>query len=83
MSRLIIGILAGILCTISFLPQVIRIFKTKHTKDLSLITFAGFALGVVLWLIYGILIKEIPIILANAATLILVLLIVLMKIKYG
>ena len=83
MLSLIIGTLAGILCTLSFLPQVIKIYKTKHTRDLSLVTFSVFSLGVSLWLIYGILIKETPVILANAAILILILLIVFMKIKYG
>lgn len=83
MAGFTIGILAGILCTISFIPQVIKIFKTKHTKDLSLVTFFVFSLGVFFWLIYGILIKEFPVILANAAMLILALLIVGMKIKYG
>ncbi|MBU2540768.1 MAG: SemiSWEET transporter [Candidatus Omnitrophica bacterium] len=82
MKSFIIGLIAGSLCTISFLPQVIRIFKTKRTKDLSLITFSVFSLGVLLWLIYGILIGELPIILANTATLALALLIVIMKIKY-
>ncbi|HBD94071.1 MAG TPA: hypothetical protein DC057_07855, partial [Spirochaetia bacterium] len=50
----IIGICAGILTTISFLPQVILIFKTKHTKDLSLGMFVMFTAGITLWLVYGI-----------------------------
>ena len=79
----IIGLLAGILCTISFLPQVIRISKTKHTRDLSLATFLILSLGVSLWLVYGILIKQLPIILANGAVLSLAILILIMKIKYG
>ncbi len=79
----IIGLIAGLLCTAAFLPQVIKIFKTKSAKDLSLATFSIFSLGVFLWLIYGILIKQIPIILTNAMILILALLILAMKIKYG
>jgi MtN3 and saliva related transmembrane protein len=79
----IIGLLAGILCTISFLPQVIKIFKTKQAGDLSLATFLILSLGVFLWLIYGFLIKQIPIILANGSILVLALLILAMKIKYG
>jgi len=65
------------------LPQVVKIFRTKQTKDLSLITFSMLSMGVFLWLIYGILIKEFPVIAANSVTLILALLIVIMKIKYG
>ncbi|MBW2301993.1 MAG: SemiSWEET transporter [Deltaproteobacteria bacterium] len=83
MKSLIIGLAAGILCTLSFLPQVVKIFRTKQTKDLSLITFSMLSMGVFLWLIYGILIKEFPVIAANSVTLILALLIVIMKIKYG
>jgi len=82
-GSLIIGLVAGILCTLSFLPQVVKIFRTKQTKDLSLITFSMLSIGVFLWLIYGILIKEFPVIAANSVTLILALLIVIMKIKYG
>lgn len=80
---LIIGLVAGVLCTVSFLPQVVKVFKTKHTRDLSLVTFSMLSLGVFLWLIYGILIKEFPVIAANSATLILTLVIVAMKVKYG
>ena len=83
MKSLIIGIVAGILCTFSFIPQVVKIIRTKHTKDLSLITFSALSLGVFLWLIYGLMIKEFPVIAANAVTLILSLTIVMMKIKHG
>ncbi|MCK5161915.1 MAG: SemiSWEET transporter, partial [Candidatus Aureabacteria bacterium] len=74
MTPLIIGLCAGSLCVISFLPQVIKIFRTKNTRDLSLITFSLFSLGVFLWLIYGILIKSLPVILTNAAMAVLTLL---------
>jgi len=79
----IIGLTAGILCTVSFLPQVIKAIRTKQTKDLSLITFSIFSLGVSLWFIYGFLIRKTPIILANGVTLILVILILIFKIRYG
>ncbi len=78
----VIGLLAGVLCTISFFPQVVKIFKTKRTQDLSLLTFSIFSLGVFLWLIYGFLRQEIPIILTNAAIFLRALLIILMKVKY-
>lgn len=83
MAILIVGILAGVLTTAAFLPQLVRVIRTKHTKDLSLLTFSLFSLGVFLWLIYGILLKELPIILANAFTLVFAMLIVIMKIKHG
>jgi MtN3 and saliva related transmembrane protein len=83
MTTIIIGIIAGSFTTLSFLPQLIKVIKTKQTKDLSLITFSLFAFGVFLWLIYGLLLRELPIILANAVTLIFVALIAVMKIKHG
>lgn len=67
----IIGLLAGALTTISFLPQVIKTWKSKSAKDLSLVMFLSFCSGVALWLVYGILVNDIPIIVANAFTLIL------------
>ena len=82
MARLILGIMAGTLTTISFIPQVIKIYKTKDAKDLSIMTFCIFSCGVFLWLVYGIARRDLAIILANGVTLILILLIIAMKIKY-
>ena len=80
---LIIGTLAGVLCTISFIPQVRKIFRQKQTKDLSLVTFALLCAGVFLWLIYGLMIEELPIIISNAVIFILSLMIILQKLKHG
>ena len=79
----IVGFAAGILTTIAFLPQVIKIWKTKSTKDISLGMFITFTTGIFLWLIYGILINSTPIILANIVTFILSLTILVFKIRYG
>ncbi len=79
----IIGLAAAALTTISFLPQVIKVFKTKQTKDLSFATFFVFSVSLFLWFVYGILIGELPIILANGITFLLTLSIIIMKIKYG
>ena len=78
----IIGGLAGILCTVSFLPQVIKIFRSKNTRDISLLMFSILSAGVFLWFIYGLLIKDIPVIMTNIAIFFLVLSIVFMKLKY-
>lgn len=83
MARLILGIMAGTLTTISFIPQVMKIYRTKDSKDLSMVTFCVFSCGVFLWLIYGIVTREWPIILANGVTLILILIIIAMKIRYN
>ena len=66
-----------------WLPQAFRTLRTKDTKSLSLATQSAFALGVALWLIYGILAGNAPIIFANGVTFILVSLILAMKLRYG
>lgn len=81
-SVTIIGLLAGSLTTIAFLPQVIKTWKTKSTKDISLGMFLTFCTGVLLWIIYGILVKDIPIVIANIATLTLASTILWFKLKY-
>jgi len=83
MLSLVIGSLAATCCTISFIPQVIKIYKTKNTSDLSLVTFVVFAVGVALWFIYGLMIGSVPMIAANALTLVFALFIVAMKLKCG
>lgn len=81
-SITLIGLLAGSLTTIAFLPQVIQTWKTKSTKDISLGMFLTFCTGVLLWIIYGILVKDIPLIVANVATLSLASTILWFKLKY-
>lgn len=78
----LIGTIAAICTTISFLPQVFRIYRTKHTADLSLPMYILFVIGVFLWLCYGILTKSLPIILANSVTFFLCLSILIMKLIY-
>ena len=78
----ITGLIAGILTTIAFLPQAMQIYKTKHTKDLSLSMFLIFSLGVLTWAIYGFMLGAYPVIIANGLTLIICFYIIIMKIKY-
>lgn len=78
----IIGLMGGTLTTLSFFPQVIRVWKTRSTKDLSLGMFLLFALGVLLWLVYGIMLHQWPIILSNLVTAILVAVILIFKVIY-
>ncbi|NBB99611.1 MAG: hypothetical protein GVY15_01950 [Bacteroidetes bacterium] len=67
-----IGLLAATLTTLAFLPQAIKTWKAKSADDLSLGTLSMVCSGVFCWLIYGLLIEDLPIILANAVTLVLV-----------
>ena len=77
----IIGNIAAILTSVSFLPQAIKILKTKDTKSISLPMYIMFVVGVLLWLIYGFLRNDIPLILANIVTLSLAGLILWFKVK--
>ena len=77
----IIGILAALLTTIAFVPQVFKVVKTNFTDGLSLPTFSMFTLGVLLWLIYGFSKNSISMILGNGITLILAIIILLYILK--
>lgn len=78
----LIGLAAATCTTISFLPQAIRIIITKQTRDISLSMYIIFSLGIFLWLIYGILKKDIPLISANIITFAFTVTILILKIKY-
>lgn len=83
MDAQLIGYIAAILTTLSFFPQAIRTIKTKDTSGLSLLMYSLFTIGILFWLIYGIQLGELPIILANAVTLLLSSIILGMKLRYG
>ncbi len=78
----LIGLTAGFLTTISFVPQVWMVWRTKSTHDISFGMFSLMSAGVLLWLIYGIILNDLPIMIANSLTLILASSIVVAKIKY-
>ena len=77
-----IGFFAAFCTTVAFLPQALKVYQTKSTKDISLSMFIIFTVGVFSWLIYGICISDLPIILANSITLILSIFILIYKIKF-
>lgn len=78
-----LGLIAGTLTTIAFIPQIAKAWQSKSTGDLSWGMVTIFSTGVLLWLIYGIWINSLPVILANAVTLLLQCGIIALKIKYG
>ncbi len=78
----IIGFIAAACTTLSFLPQVIKTWKTRSTRDISLGMYIVLSTGVFLWLIYGISIMSWPVIIANAFTFILAVSVLWMKIVY-
>ena len=75
----IIGYLALFCTTISFIPQVIELYRTKSAKDISTSMYIIYALGMILWLIYTIWIKAVPLIIGNVISLILAIIILTMK----
>ena len=77
-----IGFFAAFCTTIAFVPQAIKVYRSKSTKDISLYMFLIFTIGVLSWLIYGIIIFNLPVILANAVTLALSLFILICKLRY-
>lgn len=81
-SEILVGYIAGFLTTIAFVPQVLKTWKSKSASDLSLGMFSVFSMGVLCWLIYGILLAAVPMILWNAVTLILALALLVMKLKF-
>nr|WP_202950669.1 SemiSWEET transporter [Pseudanabaena sp. PCC 6802] len=77
-----LGLVAGVLTTLAYLPQVIKTWKSKSAQDLSWSMLIVLCIGIVLWLVYGFSIQDIPIIAANVVTLILASIILALKIKY-
>jgi len=78
-----IGFLAGFLTTISLLPQVVKVITTQDTKSISLWMYIIFVIGISLWLIYGLMRHDYPLIISNIVTLSLGVVILRYKLKYG
>jgi MtN3 and saliva related transmembrane protein len=79
----LLGLAAGVLTTIAFIPQLSKTWKSKCADDVSLAMMSIFCTGVFLWLLYGLWIQALPIILANLVTFVLAALILGLKIKYA
>jgi len=75
----LLGFIAGTLTTFAFVPQVVRAWQTRSVNDLSLAMLVVFTTGVGLWLVYGIAIGSMPVIVSNAVTLLLTLVLVVFK----
>ncbi len=78
----LLGLIAGALTTSAFIPQVIKIYKTKSAKDISLGMYLVFVGGVTLWLIYGVAIGKTPMIIWNGVGLFFAIVVIVMKLKY-
>ena len=78
----VIGLAAAALTVIAFFPQLLKVWKTKSTRDISLGMFSIFSIGVFLWLIYGILTQDSPVTAANLLIFIQAFIILMFKLKY-
>ncbi len=77
------GLLAAVVSTAGFAPQVIKVYKTRMTRDLSLGSFIILFSGLALWLIYGLLLGDLPIIFGNGCACAMAGYIIIMKIRHG
>jgi len=78
----ILGLVAGTLTTLSFLPQLLKAWKSRSTHDISFGMPALFSAGLVLWIVYGLIVADVPVIMANSVTLVFVGLIPVLKLRY-
>jgi MtN3 and saliva related transmembrane protein len=78
----IIGLIAALFTTVSLFPQLIKVYKTKSTKDISTGMFTLFGAGVLLWFVYGVFVNDLPIIVANSLAFIQAAVILFFKAKY-
>ena len=81
-STTVLGLVAATCTTVAFIPQAIQTIKTRNTKDLSLPTYILLVIGIILWLTYGILVQDLPVIIANAVTFFFIGTILVLKIKH-
>jgi MtN3 and saliva related transmembrane protein len=78
-----IGLAAAFCTTVAYVPQVLKAWRSKSTSDISLAMFTLMVTGITLWLIYGLMLSDLPLILSNAVTLALVSSILLLKLRHG
>jgi MtN3 and saliva related transmembrane protein len=79
----LVGVAGATLTTLCWLPQALRIIRTKETRAISLLATSAFAAGIVCWLIYGVALTNWPLIGSNAITLALVMVILALKLRHG
>ena len=83
MFTTVIGTTAAICTTLAFLPQVFLTLKTRNTSGISLIMYSIFSFGLAMWTVYGLILVQWPLIIANLVTLILAVMVLTMKLRFG
>ena len=79
----VIGYLAACLTTLSFLPQAIKVIVTRNTQGISGLMYIMFVCGLVMWLIYGVMIEDTAVSMANLMTLVFAMPILIIKFRRG
>lgn len=79
----ILGYIAGALTTLSLVPQVLKMWKTQSARDVSLVMFLIFSVGISLWIAYGFTIRSMPVIIANSVSLMLGFVVLWLKFKFN
>ena len=82
MSPEVLGYLAAAGTTVAFLPQVIRVYRTRSAEDISTAMYVLFITGVALWIAYGLAIHSVPVIAANCVTLVLAVAVLVGKLRF-
>jgi len=83
MQTEIVGLVAAFLTTVAFLPQVIHTLRTRSTHDISLRMYSLYTVGIFLWLVYGLLLHDLPLIASNTLTFIFAATILTLKLRHG
>ncbi|HSM94758.1 MAG TPA: SemiSWEET transporter [Rhizomicrobium sp.] len=83
MQTEIVGLVAAFLTTVAFLPQVVHTIRTRSTHDISLRMYSLYTVGIFLWLVYGLLLRDVPLIASNAVTFLLSGTILALKLRHG
>jgi len=78
----LLGTAAGILTTVAFIPQVAKIWRSGTAEDISLLTFSLYSAGLLLWLLYGIALRSLPLMVANGITFLLTLSVLALKLRH-
>ena len=82
MNTELLGMTAAALTTAAFVPQVIKVWRSRSARDISLPMYTMFVSGIGLWFVYGLLVESLPIISANGVTFVLALAVIVMKLKF-
>jgi MtN3 and saliva related transmembrane protein len=77
-----LGTVAGILTTAAFVPQVVKTWRSRSARDISGVMFVAFSIGVALWIVYGVMVRSAPVVVANSVTLVLALAVLGMKARF-